>query len=92
MILPIEADDALDSLRIVRTLLAEAVDALNQQSAPVSLVQSYTYAMDAVSWSIERLTSGLAAVSTLTRQAGEMESVEERRVEGGTFPWTELDP
>ena len=91
MIPPIEWDDALDALRAARDRLGYAIDALHDVGAPRKLVETFTAAHDATSWSIERVSSAIVSVQHATRVAYEMENVEERHVEGQMFPWAEDD-
>jgi hypothetical protein len=84
VILPIEVDEAVDALRVARDTLGVAVDSLYELHAPTTLVDAFTQAMEATSWSIERLS-----VVGRARDMLDDEAVEERHVEGQTFPWAE---
>lgn len=83
--LPIETSDALDALREARTRLGYAVDALHEQGAPLSTTSTFVEAMDAVSWSVERVSVTLARVRSAQRD----EDVEERHVDAQIFPWAD---
>lgn len=87
MILPIEADDALDALRVARERLGEAVDALHGHDGPMSLVLAFTEAHGNTATNVERLSVALAATSRHARVTREMEEVEDRLIDGAILPW-----
>ena len=86
MIPPIETDDARDALRTARDAIGAALDELNRQGAPASIVTAFSEAHDACSWCVERVTDAMRAVTADRRQAEHMEAVEERHIDAQIFP------
>jgi hypothetical protein len=88
--LPVEVDDALDALRTAREELGRAVDELHLLRAPVSTLSVFQRAHDATATLVENVSDAIAYYPAAERTEREMLDVEERHVEGQTFPWTEL--
>lgn len=82
--LPIEADDAVDALRVAREELGRAVDSLNELGHRASTIAPFAEAQEAAAWAVER-TAGVIA---LFRTAAREEDVEERRID---TEWDERD-